>query len=55
MDVDYYKRLYNMFGNPSICSYITVVNREHNNQVSNTLATKEVREKELEYIIQKYK
>jgi hypothetical protein len=55
MDVDYYKRLYDIFGNPSICSYITVVNREHENQVSNTLATEEVRKKELEYIIQKYK
>lgn len=55
MDVDYYKRMYNKFGLPDICNYITVVNREHENQVSNTLATKEIREKELEYIIQKYK
>lgn len=55
MDVDYYKRLYNKFGPPDICNYITVVNREHENQVSNTLATEEIRKKELEYIIQKYK
>jgi glycosyltransferase involved in cell wall biosynthesis len=54
MDVDYYKRLYNMFGSPSICSYITVVNREHENQVSNTLATEEIKKQELEYIIKKY-
>ena len=55
MDVDYYKILYNMFGNPSICNYISIVNREHDNQVSNTLATKERQEQELNYIIQKYR
>jgi glycosyltransferase involved in cell wall biosynthesis len=54
MDVDYYKRLYNKFGLPNICNYISVVNREHEHQVSNTLATKEKQQKELEYIIQKY-
>jgi len=55
MDTDYYKRMYDKFGLPSICNYITVVNREHPDQVSNTLATEEVRKKELDYIIQKYK
>ena len=55
MDVDYYKRLYDAFGLPSICNYITVVNRQHDNQISNTLATDELRKKELEYVIQKYK
>lgn len=54
MDVDYYKRMYDKFGLPSICNYITVVNREHSNQVSNTLATQEVRQQELDYIIKKY-
>jgi glycosyltransferase involved in cell wall biosynthesis len=55
MDVDYYKRMYDKFGLPNICNYITVVNREHENQVSNILATEEIKKKELEYIIQKYK
>ena len=55
MDVDYYKRLNDKFGLPTICNYISVVNREHKNQVSNTLATKEIQQDELEYIIQKYK
>jgi glycosyltransferase involved in cell wall biosynthesis len=55
MDVDYYKRLYDKFGFPSICNYITVVIREHSNQVSHTLATEERRKKELNYITQKYK
>lgn len=54
MDVEYYKRLYDNFGLPSICNYITVVNRSHENQVSNTLATSEIKAKELEYVKQKY-
>ena len=54
MDTDYYKRLYNKFGLPSICNYITVVNREHDNQVSNTLATQNIKQQELNYIIKKY-
>jgi GT2 family glycosyltransferase len=54
MDVDYYKRLYDTFGYPAICHYITVVNREHPYQVSNTLATEEVKRIELDYIIKKY-
>jgi len=55
MDVDYYKRLYDKFGFPSICNYITVVNREHDRRVSNNEATEEIRQKELNYINQKYK
>lgn len=54
MDVDYYKRLYNKFGLPNICNYISIVNREHSNQVSNTLATQEIQQNELKYIINKY-
>lgn len=54
MDVDYYKRLYDKFGLPTICNYISIVNREHKNQVSNTLATEEVQQNELKYIIKKY-
>lgn len=55
MDVDYYKRLYDKFGYPSICNYISIVNREHQNQVTNTLATEEIKQNELNYIKQKYK
>lgn len=54
MDVDYYKRLYLKFGLPSICNDITIVNREHPNQVSNTLATTKVKQFEYDYIINKY-
>ena len=54
MDVDYYKRLYDKFGDPKICNIITVVNREHKNQVSNTLATFERQQQEYNYIVEKY-
>lgn len=56
VDVDYYKKLYNKFGFPSICNYITVVNREDDStRVSKTLVTEDVMKRELEYIKQKYK
>lgn len=55
MDVDYYKRLYDKYGLPVICNDICIVNREHTNQISNTLATDEIKETELQYIINKYK
>jgi len=53
-DVDYYKRLYDRFGLPTICNYITVVNREHENQISNTLVTDNIKQQEYNYIIKKY-
>ncbi len=53
MDVDYYKRLYDIFGLPSICNYITVVNRIHENQTS-SIITKEIEEKERKYTTEKY-
>jgi hypothetical protein len=55
MDVDYYKRLYDKHGLPVVCNDICIVNRVHTNQVSNTLATDEIKEAELQYIINKYK
>lgn len=55
MDVEYYKRLYDTFGLPSICNFVTVVNRNHENQVSNTLATKDVKDREYAYVVEKYK
>jgi glycosyltransferase involved in cell wall biosynthesis len=55
MDVEYYKRLYDNFGLPTVCNFISVVNRNHENQVSHTMATEEVRKKEHEYVVKKYK
>lgn len=55
MDCDYYKRCYDMFGKPKILNTITVVNRVGDHQVSNTISTKELQEKEHNYILKKYK
>lgn len=55
MDVEFYKRTYDNFGLPSICNYITVVNREHPNQVSNTLVNEDVKRVEYNYVLDKYK
>lgn len=54
MDVDFYKRMYIMYNEPSICYEPTIVNRIHDNQVSNTLATNEIKDNELIYIKKKY-
>ena len=53
MDVDYYKMLYDKFGLPSICNYVTIVNREHENSISNKLAEKN-KITDLNYIKKKY-
>lgn len=54
MDVDYYKRLYDRYGLPSICSDITIVNREHINQVSNSIINEKIQRFELKYMSNKY-
>ena len=54
MDVEYYKRMFDSFGLPSICNYITVVNREHEDQVSAVYVNDEVRIKEIDYVTKKY-
>lgn len=54
MDCEYYKRMYDKFGLPAICNYITVINYLHPDQVSNTLANDQVRKDELEYVRKKY-
>jgi glycosyltransferase involved in cell wall biosynthesis len=53
-DVDYYKRLYIKFGPPTICNDISVVSREHPDQVTHTLATDNIKQQEYNYIIKKY-
>ena len=55
MDCDYYKRCYIKFGSPKILNAITAVNRVGSHQVSNTLATQEIRDNEHQYVINKYK
>lgn len=54
MDCDYYRRCYESFGEPKILNEITVVNRMGDHQVTQTLATGKLREKEHRYIVVKY-
>lgn len=49
MDVEYYKRLYNTFGEPVILNKITVVNRTWDMQVSNTVS-ENIKQKEMAYV-----
>ena len=54
MDVDYYKRCYNKFGNPKIINNINVVNRIGLHQVSNSMVNILTKIKEILYIINKF-
>jgi glycosyltransferase involved in cell wall biosynthesis len=54
MDVDYYRRCYDSFGEPKILNEINVVNRMGQHQVSNTVANKIIRKKEFSYELGKY-
>jgi len=53
MDVDYYKRLYDKFGPPKLLNKITVVNRDHKNQLTHTMNTS-VKEREFYLMKEKY-
>ena len=53
-DVDYYKRYYDKFGPPKILKEIGVIIRVHKNQVTHTLATEAMREKDYKSILKKY-
>jgi len=55
MDVDYYKRCYNLFGNPKILNKINVVNRTGIHQVSNSVINIYIKIKETFYTLLKYK
>jgi hypothetical protein len=53
MDVDYYKRCYDKFGEPTILNKINVVNTVGSHQVSQNI-TPEQMEQELNYVKEKY-
>ncbi len=53
-DCDYYKRYYDLFGNPKIIKEINVVIGVGEHQITNTLATESLRKKEHEYMVKKY-
>ena len=53
MDVDYYKRLHDLYGPPTILNKITVVNRDHPDQLSHTMDPK-IKEGEFYMMLDKY-
>ena len=53
MDVDYYKRCYDKFGEPTILNKINVVNTVGSHQVSQNITSGQMSE-ELEYVNKKY-
>ncbi len=53
MDVEYYKRMYDKYGEPHYIMDITVVNRMWVNSVTNTLSS-EIKEQELQLMIKQY-
>ena len=53
MDVDYYKRLYDKYGMPKILNKITVVNRDHPDQLSHVMDP-EIKENEFYMMVGKY-
>ncbi|MBX4197919.1 hypothetical protein KW782_01140 [Candidatus Parcubacteria bacterium] len=54
MDVDYYKRCYDKFGEPKIVNTISVVNRIGRHQTSQTEITNELVNHELDYVGKKF-
>lgn len=53
MDVEYYKRLYDRYGEPTILLDVVVVNQVGDHQMQNLIPKDDV-EKELEYVKKKY-
>ena len=54
LDCDYYERYFEAFGIPTITKEIGVVIRTGDHQLTNTVATRELRKKEYFYILKKY-
>lgn len=54
MDCDFYKRMYDKFGLPSICNHITIVNRDHDDQITKVIADDILKAKEYMYVVKKY-
>lgn len=55
VDVEYYKRCYDKFGNPDVIPYICVVNREGNIVRATNLIDDETKQNEVKLMINKYK
>lgn len=54
VDLDYYKRCFMAYGMPTIINTLGAINRLGEHQVTNTLATEGLREKEFAYILKKH-
>ena len=54
MDCEFYYRLFNNYGSPFIFNEIMVTVRLWDSNVTNTLATKDIRKKEVKYVINKH-
>lgn len=55
MDCDYYRRCFDLHGEPKIVNTITAVNRIGSHQISATEANRELKKQEYKYMIEKYK
>jgi len=53
-DCEWYKRLYDKYGDPKIVNEITAIHLLWRGQIANTFATSELQQKENEYIRSKY-
>ena len=53
MDCDYYKKMYDNFGEPKILNKISVAIRTSGGRLSNTIS-QELKDKEIEFIHQRY-
>ena len=53
MDCDYYKRLYLKYGAPTILNKITVVNRDHADQLTHVMDPK-IKKDEYQMMLEKY-
>lgn len=54
MDCDYYERCHAAFGEPRVLNEITVVNRIGSHQLSATMNSESLKEKEYAYLLRKY-
>ena len=55
MDCDYYKRCHEAFGAPQILDVITVVNRIGPHQLSATMNSASLKEREYAYLLRKHR
>jgi hypothetical protein len=54
MDCDYYKRLYDKWGNPTIIPDYKIFVNQHENQITNIIGSN-IKQMETQFVINKYK